>query len=276
MALSEDALARLEIDAKVVIGRYPRPRSALLPLLHLVQSEEGWVSPEGVELCARWLGLTTAEVTAVSTFYTMYRRKPGGDYSVGVCTNTLCAVMGGDAILQRLEEHLGVHHGDTTDDGTVTLEHIECNAACDYAPVVMVNWEFYDNQTPSTATDLVDAIRAGNPPAPTRGVEKLCTFTQTERLLAGFEDGLADTGTGAGVATLAGLTLAKQRGWAAPRPDFDTHSSSAAEPAAGVATGYGRAGGPSGDDAGLKTASSDQANTTPASGSNSSKAEEGK
>ena len=82
----------------------------------------------------------------------MYRRTPTGDYLVGVCTNTLCAVMGGDAILEALKDHLGVGNGETTDDGKVTLEHIECNAACDYAPVVMVNWEFFDNQTPSSAT----------------------------------------------------------------------------------------------------------------------------
>ncbi|RZS79017.1 NADH dehydrogenase subunit E [Motilibacter rhizosphaerae] len=263
MALTEEALQRLEIDAKEVIARYPRSRSALLPLLHLVQSEEGWVSPEGVELCARWLDLTTAEVTAVSTFYSMYRRRPGGDYQVGVCTNSLCGVLGGDAILERLEEHLGVHHGDTTPDGTVTLEHLECNAACDYAPVVMVNWEFFDNQTPASATDLVDRIRAGDPPAPTRGAERLCTFREVERLLAGFEDGLADTGTGAGPATLVGLELARQRGWSAPRPDRDEAQTADAAGESGTDSGYGNQGGPSGDDAPLPTASSDPANPTP-------------
>ena len=85
----------------------------------------------------------------MATFYSMYRRTPTGEYLVGVCTNTLCAIMGGDAILEVLENHLGVHAGQTTADGRITLEHIECNAACDYAPVVMVNWEFFDNQTPS-------------------------------------------------------------------------------------------------------------------------------
>ena len=79
----------------------------------------------------------------------MYRREPTGDYLVGVCTNTLCAVMGGDAIFDALKEHLGIGNDQTTADGTVTLEHVECNAACDYAPVVMVNWEFFDNQTPA-------------------------------------------------------------------------------------------------------------------------------
>lgn len=108
--------------------------------------------------CAETLDLTTAEVTAVATFYSMYRRRPSGDYQVGVCTNTLCAVMGGDAIFDTLKEHLGVGNNETTEDGKVTLEHIECNAACDFAPVVMVNWEFFDNQTPQSATQLVDDL----------------------------------------------------------------------------------------------------------------------
>ncbi|WP_280503271.1 NADH-quinone oxidoreductase subunit NuoE, partial [Nocardia farcinica] len=148
---------RLEVDAKEIIGRYPHPRSALLPLLHLVQSEDGYVTGTGIEFCAEQLGLTGAEVTAVATFYSMYRRTPTGDYHVGVCTNTLCAVLGGDAILAELAGHLGIAPGETTADGTVTLEHVECNAACDYAPVVMVNWEFFDNQTPESGRAQVGA-----------------------------------------------------------------------------------------------------------------------
>ena len=109
-------------EAAEVIARYPQKRSALLPLLHLVQSDEGYVSPDGIAFCAEVLDLTKAEVGAVATFYTMYKRKPSGTYSVGVCTNTLCAVMGGDAILSELEAHLGVHHGETTDDGVIELE----------------------------------------------------------------------------------------------------------------------------------------------------------
>ncbi|WP_190131264.1 NADH-quinone oxidoreductase subunit NuoE [Streptomyces mashuensis] len=203
--------ARLEAEGREVIARYPDSRSALLPLLHLVQAEEGWVSRTGVRFCAELLGLTTAEVTAVSTFYTMYRRRPGGDYQVGVCTNTLCAVLGGDAIFAELQEHLGVGNGETTDDGAVTLEHIECNAACDYAPVVMVNWEFFDNQTPESAKRLVDDLRAGRPVQPTRGAP-LCTYRETARILAGFPDerpGATEAGGSAGPASLAGLRIAK-------------------------------------------------------------------
>ena len=174
--------ARLDADADVVIGRYPNSRSALLPLLHLVQAEDGCITPAGIEFCAGRLGLTGAEVAAVATFYSMYRRDPTGDYYVGVCTNTLCAIMGGDAILAALEEHLDLPHGGTSEDGKVTLEHIECNAACDYAPVVMVNWEFFDNQTPESARSLVDSLRSGERVSPSRGAA-LCTFRETARIL---------------------------------------------------------------------------------------------
>jgi NADH-quinone oxidoreductase subunit E len=211
----DDVRARLEQDAREIIARYPDSRSALLPLLHLVQSEEGYVTRTGMRFCADVLGLTTAEVTAVATFYTMYRRRPSGDYQLGVCTNTLCAVMGGDAIFEELQEHLGVGNGETTDDGKVTLEHIECNAACDFAPVVMVNWEFMDNQTPASATQLVDDLRAGKEVRSTRG-PAICTWKQAERVLAGFPDDLADEGPAAGPASLVGLQLAKEKGWQAP------------------------------------------------------------
>ncbi|MEV6952675.1 NADH-quinone oxidoreductase subunit NuoE [Streptomyces sp. NPDC051183] len=203
--------ARLEADAQEVIARYPDSRSALLPLLHLCQSEEGHVSRTGVRFCAEVLGLTTAEVTAVATFYTMYRRRPSGDYQVGVCTNTLCAVMGGDAIFEELKEHLGVGNNETTPDGKVTLEHIECNAACDYAPVVMVNWEFFDNQTPESAKAMVDDLLAGRPVEPTRGAP-LCTYKETARILAGFPDereGAVAASGGAGAASLIGLRIAR-------------------------------------------------------------------
>jgi NADH-quinone oxidoreductase subunit E len=207
----DDVRARLEADAREIIARYPDSRSALLPMLHLVQSEEGHVTRTGMRFCADMLGLTTAEVTAVATFYTMYRRRPSGDYQVGVCTNTLCAVMGGDAIFEALQEHLGVGNGETTDDGKITLEHIECNAACDYAPVVMINWEFFDNQTPESIKRIVDDLRAGRTVSPTRGAP-LCTFKETARILAGFPDerpGAVEAGGSAGPASLAGLRLAK-------------------------------------------------------------------
>ena len=262
---------RLVADAAEIIARYPRSRSALLPMLHLVQAEEGYVSPHGIELCAELLDITAAEVAAVATFYTMYKRRPNGEYSVGVCTNTLCAVMGGDQIFATLKEHLGVGHDETTEDGKVTLEHLECNAACDYAPVMMVNWEFFDNQTPESAKQLVDDLRAGELPTPTRGAT-LCSFKQVSRVLAGFPDGRADEGPSAGAATLAGLQIHREQTSAGKRRRTEGDSGDAKPAArgarktaapAGSGTGYGVQGGPSDSDAPSETAESDTANPTP-------------
>jgi NADH-quinone oxidoreductase subunit E len=215
---SAEVTDRLADDAALMISKYPEARSALLPLLHLVQAEDGYLTPAGIAFCATQLKLSAAEVTAVATFYSMYRRTPTGEYLVGVCTNTLCAVMGGDAILEVLEDHLGVHAGETTADGKVTLEHVECNAACDYAPVMMVNWEFFDNQTPSSARELVDNLQEGASVTPTRGAP-LCTFRQTARILAGFPDERPGANDGTpGAATLAGLRIAHERGMTAPNP----------------------------------------------------------
>lgn len=193
-------------------GRYPQARSALLPMLHLLQSEQGYVTNEGVELCAEILGISAAEVSGVATFYTMYKRRPMGEHHVGVCTNTLCAVMGGDLIFERLKGHLDVGNDETTDDGQVTLEHIECNAACDFAPVMTVNWEFFDNQTPESAIELVDQLRAGEPVQSTRGAT-ITSWREAERVIAGFEDGLVDEGPTAGEASLVGLRIAQANGW---------------------------------------------------------------
>lgn len=214
---SSDVVDRLTESADAIVSRYPNQRSALLPLLHLVQSEDGYITPAGVSFCANRLGLTAAEVAAVATFYSMYRRAPTGDYLVGICTNTLCAIMGGDAILAALEDHLSVDSGDTTHDGKITVEHIECNAACDFAPVMMVNWEFFDNQTPESARTLVDDLRSGTSVSPTRGAT-LCTFKETARLLAGFPDtrpGASDTPVSC--ETLAGLRVAREHGMTAPK-----------------------------------------------------------
>jgi len=222
MGFSDDALARLRADAAEIIGRYPKARSALLPLLHLVQSEEGYVSDDGLAFCAEALGITQTEVRGVATFYTMYKHEPAAEYQVGVCTNTLCAIMGGDQIYKELAEHLGAdphadgHHDIKSPDGKVAIERVECNAACDYAPVVMVNWEFFDNQTPDSAKRLVDDLRAGNDVKPTRGPSRLCTWKQASRILAGFGDGQAAEGPSAGPASLVGLEIAKERGWSAP------------------------------------------------------------
>jgi len=206
MAYTDDQLAVME----AIIARYPRKRSAIMPLLHYGQSITGYINNEGIEIISELLELENAEVTAVSTFYTQYKNQPVGEYHVGVCTNTLCAVMGGDAIFTGLKEHLGVENDGVTADGKVSLEHIECNAACDYAPVVMANWEFYDNQTVQSAKDLVDSMRSGNPKPPTRGPNKLVTWKEASAVLAGVNDGLANEGVQAGEPTLLGLKLSKE------------------------------------------------------------------
>jgi len=205
MAYTNDQISIMDS----IIARYPRKRSAIMPLLHYVQSIEGYVTNEGIELIGKKLDLATAEVTAVSTFYTQYKSKPVGEYHVGICTNTLCAVMGGDVIFDAVKEHLGIENNGLTSDGKVSVEHIECNAACDYAPVVMVNWEFYDNQTVQSVKNLVDGARSGNPSAPTRGPKTLRTWKQNSAVLAGISDGLSGEGVQAGAPTLLGLKKAK-------------------------------------------------------------------
>ena len=205
--------------AKEIIARFPadRSRSALLPLLHLVQSHEGYVSPDGIGFCAETLGLTRAEVGAVATFYTMYKRRPTGDWLVSVCTNTMCDVLGGGRVYETLSEYLEVGHDETTADGKITLEHAECLAACDYGPVMTVNYEFFDKVDADSARDVVTKLQDGERPAPTRGA-RLCTLKEMSRQLAGFNqdrpEALAD-GV-AGDATLRGLRLAEQHGIAAP------------------------------------------------------------
>jgi len=207
-------------EMRQIAARYPQARSALLPMLHLVQSVEGRVTPAGIEACAEILGITEAEVSGVATFYTMYKRKPVGDYHVGVCTTALCAVMGGDQIFSDLQEHLGVGNDETTEDGKITLEHLECNAACDFAPVMMVNWEFFDNMTPDKARETVDKLRAGDEVTASRGA-RVCTWRQAERVLAGFDDGRADEGPTAGPESLLGLDIAAEKGWQAPAAPAD-------------------------------------------------------
>jgi len=213
-----------------LIARYPESRSALLPMLHLVQSVEGYVSQAGVQFCAERLSLSDAEVSAVVTFYTMYKRKPCGEHLVSVCTNTLCAVLGGDAIFRRLRQHLGeegapLKHEDTAgipgEPGSITLEHAECLAACDLGPVLQVNYEYYDNQTPESAVELMDALRRGEKPAPSRGAP-LTSLREVQLELAGFfpEDEATYRagvdGPSAAVETLRGAQLAADRGWTAP------------------------------------------------------------
>jgi NADH-quinone oxidoreductase subunit E len=207
MAISETTEAQM----REVLERYPRKRSALMPLLHLVQADEGHVSPEGLRKVAELVELSEAEVTAVSTFYTMYLKRPSGNVRVGVCINSLCAVLGGDAIWDALVSHCGVGHNQTTDDGAVTLERIECQAACTHAPVMTANWEFLDDMTVESAKEVVDTARAGRPIASTRG-PVVRSFVDAERTIAGVDDGLTADGDHRDDRMLAGLKIAKDNG----------------------------------------------------------------
>lgn len=211
MALSEQT----RIEAAELAGRYPQARSALLPMLHLVQSEEGYVSPAGIKLCAEVLDLSTAEVSAVSTFYTMYKRRPVGKHHIGVCVNTMCAVLGGDALWEAISERLGIGHEESHPNGTFSAERIECQAACTHAPVMTVDWEFFDQVTIEGAMDIIDRLERGEEVVPSRGAV-IRDFEANERLLAGFDDGLANEGPAADALMQAGLTVAKERGMSAP------------------------------------------------------------
>jgi NADH-quinone oxidoreductase subunit E len=225
-------------EAEQIIARYPagQQRSALLPMLHLVQSVQGRVSPDGIAFCAEMLNLSRAQVWSVATYYTMFKRSPTGEYLVSVCTNTLCGMLGGDEIFAALKETLGLHDrervpGDgtgpvpdgmaaaegTTTDGTITLERAECLAACDYAPVLTVNYEYFDNQTVGSARNIVDQLTSGGRPTPTRGAP-LCTFKQIERQIAGFFDeaDFAPDAPSSGAPTEVGVKLAVERGESAP------------------------------------------------------------
>lgn len=156
--------------AKRLMGRYPNPRSALLPLLYLVQAEHGFVSREGMTEVAGLLGLTPAEVAAVATFYTMFKREPLGRWLVSVCTQPPCALAGSLEIKRALEEELGITCGQTCSDGSITLEDVECLCICDGAPVFQINYENYEGMTPEQALEVIRTIRAGGtPPPPKRG-----------------------------------------------------------------------------------------------------------
>jgi len=222
---TEEVKADLRAKAQAIIARYPagKARSALLPMLHLVQSVDGYVSPEGVAFCADELGLTKAEVGAVATFYTMYKRRPVGEYLVSVCTNTMCGVLGGDKAYRTLSEHLGVGHDQTTEDGSITLEHAECLAACDYGPVLTVNYEFFDQVDADRALEIVKRLQSGDRPQPSRGA-RLCSFKETSLQLAGFiddRDGATADGP-SGEPTLAGNRLAERQGVSVPGFDPNT------------------------------------------------------
>jgi NADH-quinone oxidoreductase subunit E len=175
----------LREQAEAICARYPERRSALMPLLYLVQSVEGWVSRDGLREVADVLGITTAEVEAVATFYTMYRLRPTGDYVLSICTNLSCALLGAKGLYERAREELGPEAEERTADGTLTLHEEECLGACDAAPVVQVNFHNYGRVTEERLVEIVEACRGGSPPPPDVG-EVPRPLKEVSRILAGL------------------------------------------------------------------------------------------
>ena len=213
--MSFDAKVRAECEE--LASRYPVRRSALLPMLHLMMSEEGKVSADGISLCAEVLDLTTAEVAAVATFYTMYKRHNTGKHHIGVCTNTMCGLLGGDAIWNALSNDLDAGHDETTEDGGFTLEKIECQAACTHAPVVTIDWEFIDDATVAGVREMVAKLQRGEEVLSTRG-PAIRSLRDNERTVAGFEDGLAGA-PATDEKMLVGLNAAKAAGTMLPESE---------------------------------------------------------
>jgi NADH-quinone oxidoreductase subunit E len=172
--------------AAEIIARYPTPRSAMIPLLYLVQSEVGWVPRQGMREVGELLGLTTAEVEAVATFYTMLKLHPCGRFVISVCTNPSCTLLGARKSYERAKEMLGEHAERMTGDGLFTLEEEECLAACDKAPVVAVNYVFYDQVTADRMEELINEIREGRVPEAARGAGSPGDLKEVSRTLAGL------------------------------------------------------------------------------------------
>ena len=150
-----------EVLAGQIIARYPRSRSALIPLLHVAQQQDGWVPDEAMAHIGELLGLTPAEVLGTCSFYEMFKREPVGTYLVNVCTNISCQLLGGEELLEHVEERLGVKAGATTADGMFTVEDVECIAACTEAPCLQVNYRYFHRITHQGFDALVDDLRAG-------------------------------------------------------------------------------------------------------------------
>jgi NADH-quinone oxidoreductase subunit E len=179
----------LREEAEAIKARYPagRERSAVMPLLYLAQSVEGYVTREALREVADLLGIRTAEVEAVASFYTMLRLRPTGQHVVSVCTNLSCALRGAGAVLEAAHEAAGVPAGgELSEDGLVTLHEEECLGVCEFAPAVQINAVNHDEVTPERVVEMIGSLRAGEVPAPSRG-RAVASFKDTSRILAGLE-----------------------------------------------------------------------------------------
>lgn len=185
MAVFDDATLA---EARTIIARYPagRERSAVMPLLYLAQSIEGRVTRDGLQEVAVLLGVTTAEVEAVASFYTMLRLAPTGRHIVSVCTNLSCALRGANEVFATAREEAGIPHGqELSEDELITLHEEECLGACEKAPVVSIDFVYHDDVTTERMRELIRTLQAGEVPAPSRG-EPMRDFRAASRLLAGL------------------------------------------------------------------------------------------
>jgi NADH-quinone oxidoreductase subunit E len=173
-------------EANAIVARYPSSRSALMPLLYLVQSVEGYVSRDGLREVAEVLGLTTADVDAVATFYSMYRFEPSGRYVLSVCTNVSCALLGARKLYEHARETLDADPAEVTAVEGITLHEEECLGACEQAPVVQVNYRNYARMTAERLDQLVASLRRGEPPSPEGETAPPGDLRETSRTLAGL------------------------------------------------------------------------------------------
>jgi len=177
-------------DANRIIDRYPAPhgRSAIMPLLYLAQSIDGMVSQDALREIGGLLGVTTAEVESVATFYSMYRLRPTGEHVVNVCTNLACKLRGAEAVYETAHEAAGVPQGaERSDDGLFTVHEEECLGVCDHAPAVQIDFCNHDDVTPDRMRELIASLRAGDVPTPARG-SAFADFKAASRALAGLEE----------------------------------------------------------------------------------------
>ena len=149
--------------AREIIDRYPQKRSAVMPLLYLAMAEEGHLTETGMEEVARWCDITPAQVLSVASFYTMYKRERTGRYLISCCTSISCMLLGGDDVMHAVEDESGVPHGETDEDGLLSVEHVECIGACGGAPAVQVNYELIEGVTPDKARELVKWLKKARP-----------------------------------------------------------------------------------------------------------------
>ena len=180
----------LRADADAIMARYPddRRRSAIMPLLYLAQSVDGWITRDALREIGQLLGITTAEVEAVASFYTMYRLRPTGTHVVNVCTNLACKLRGAEAVFEAAHEAAGVEHGaEMSEDGLFTVHEEECLGVCEFAPAVQIDFCNHDTVDPARMRELVAGLRAGEVPSPARG-PAFASFKAASRALAGLEE----------------------------------------------------------------------------------------